>query len=244
VLNYNPFAQHTKLFPSPSIMKGALVALLFGMAAAVVSGASMPVQRRHLGELLASFSLPNTLQCCRQLLNPSLRCFPLRCFALLCSVSTGSSSNDLGDFGFDNGDFFKKFASEKAAAEQQKEKVKQRVQNEQAKANEKAKAATEAEAAAKHKQDLKEHGKNYNKDFEANINENETDAFEKVKAFHNKTKDANVDFHENFAETDKQKAEEASKFAKQAASKAQKAAVEQAKAEDAFKKGEKLLMAC
>jgi hypothetical protein len=123
--------------------------------------------------------------------------------------------------------------------------VKQHVQNEQAKAHEKAKAATEAEAAAKHKQDLKEHGKNYNKDFEANIDETQTDAFEKVKAYHNKTKDANVDFQENFAETDKQKAEEASKFAKQAASTAHEAAVEQAKAEEAFKKGEQqLLMPC
>jgi hypothetical protein len=79
--------------------------------------------------------------------------------------------------------------------------------------------------------------KNYNKNFEANIDENETNAFEKVKAFHNKNTDASISYKENFAETDKQKAGEAAQFAQQAAVKAHEAAAEKAKAEEAFKKG-------
>jgi hypothetical protein len=214
---------------SASIMKGALVALAFSMAVATISAASIPTQRRRLGEpSLASFSLLALFE-----LNPI-------CAGLPCSTLADSSSGDLGDFGdfgFDNGDFFKKFATEKAAAEQQKEEVKQKAQNEQAKASEQAKAATAAEAAEKHKQDLKEKAKQYNKNFEANIDENETNAFKKVKAFHNKNTDAHIDYQENFAQTDKQKAEEAARFAHQAAFKAHEAAAEKAKAENAFKKG-------
>jgi hypothetical protein len=142
------------------------------------------------------------------------------------------------DIGFSNdGDFFKHAATEKAAAEDHKEKVKAHAEAEKAKAHEKKKEATAAEAAEKHKEANKEHKKEFNKDFNANLHENETDALEKVKAFHNHEKKANVEFKENFAEHEKQKHEEAVKHAKQAAFKAHEAAADKHHAEEEFKKG-------
>jgi hypothetical protein len=138
---------------------------------------------------------------------------------------------------FDDGDFFKKFETEKAAAEAHKEKVKAHAEAAKAKAHEKEQAAAAAEAAEKHKEALNDHKKEFNKYFNADLHENETSALEKVKAFHNKNKKANVEFEENFAEAAKEKQEEAAKHAKQAAFKAHEAAAEKHKAEEALKKG-------
>jgi hypothetical protein len=100
---------------------------------------------------------------------------------------------------FDDGDFFAKAASHKAAAEAHKEKIKAYAEAAKAKAHKKEKAAAAAEAAKKHKEKLKEHKKKFNKHFNADLHENETNALEKVKAFKNHNKKANVEFAENFA---------------------------------------------